>query len=82
MNLFDMLTSAQGGNNLQSLGAQYGLTPQQTQAAVDALMPAFSQGFKRTTSDPNGFGALLQALATGGHAQYAQNPSRRSPNKA
>jgi hypothetical protein len=74
MNLYEMLASAQGGNNLQALGAQYGLTPQQTLAVVDALMPAFSQGFRRTTSDPNGLGALLQALATGGHAQYAQDP--------
>jgi hypothetical protein len=76
MNLYEMLASAQGGNSLQALGAKYGLSPEQTLAAVDALMPAFSQGLKQTTSDPNGFGALLQALASGGHAQYAQDPSQ------
>jgi hypothetical protein len=74
MNLYEMLASAQNGDNLQALGAQYGLTPAQTLAAVDALMPAFSQGLRRTTSDPNGFGALMQALASGGHGQYAQDP--------
>ncbi len=76
MNLYEMLASAQGGDNLRVLGAQFGLTPQQMQAAVDALTPAFSQGLQRTTSDPNGFAALLQALASGGHARYVEDPSQ------
>lgn len=74
MNLYEMVSTAQGGKALQSLSQQFGLSPEQTAAAVDALAPAFSQGLKRTTSDPNGLGALLQALASGGHARYVQDP--------
>ncbi|MGB6117987.1 MAG: DUF937 domain-containing protein, partial [Mesorhizobium sp.] len=75
MNLYEMLAQAQGGNGLQNLGRQFGLGPEQTQAAVEALMPAFSQGLKRSTSDVNGFGSLLQALASGNHGRYADDPA-------
>jgi len=75
VNLYEMVSTAQGGKALQSLSQQFGLSPEQTAAAVDALAPAFSQGLKRTTSDPNGLGALLQALASGGHARYVQDPA-------
>ena len=37
-----------------------GSRQQQTQAAIEALMPAFSQGLKRNASDPYGVGALPQ----------------------
>jgi len=75
MNLYEMVSTAQGGKALQSLAQQYGLSPEQTAAAVDALAPAFSHGLKRTTSDPAGFAALLQALSSGGHGRYVQNPA-------
>ena len=71
MNLFEMLTQAQGGNGLQSLGKQFGLSPQQTQSAVEALMPAFSKGLQQTASTPQGLGALLTMLAGGQNLQGA-----------
>ena len=40
MNLFDIMQSAQHGQALPNLAQQYGLTMQQTQAALDALLPA------------------------------------------
>lgn len=76
MNLFDMLSQAQGGSGLQQLGQQFGLSPQQTQSAVEALMPAFSQGFRQNAADPQGLGSLLTALASGQHAKYAQDATK------
>jgi hypothetical protein len=76
MNLFDMLANAQNGQGMDQLARQFGLSQQQTQAAVEALLPAFSQGLKRNASDPYGVGAFLNAMANGNHAQYfddAQN---------
>ncbi len=74
--LYDMLASAQGGQGMEMLARQFGLSQQQTQAAVEALLPAFSQGLKRNTADPYGIGAFMTAMASGQHAKYfddAQN---------
>lgn len=76
MNLFDMLANAQNGQGMDQLARQFGLSQQQAQAAVEALLPAFSQGLKRNAADPYGVGAFLNAIATGSHAKYfddAQN---------
>ncbi|TPK43809.1 DUF937 domain-containing protein [Mesorhizobium sp. B2-5-4] len=74
--LFDMLTQAQSGNGMQTLAQQYGLSLQQTQAAVAALLPAFSQGLQRNTADPYGLGAFMTAMASGQHAKYFEDATR------
>lgn len=80
LNLFEMLANAQNGNGVDALARQFNLSQQQTQAAMQALLPAFSQGLKRNTADPYGVGAFLSALSTGQHARYfddAQNAFSR-----
>ena len=74
--LFDMLAQAQNGNGMQALAQQYGLSMQQTQAAVAALLPAFSQGLQRNTADPYGLGAFMTAMASGQHAKYFEDATR------
>ena len=39
--LFDMLANAQNGNGMEALARQFGLSQQQTQSAIEALMPKF-----------------------------------------
>ncbi|HHZ07623.1 MAG TPA: DUF937 domain-containing protein [Rhizobiales bacterium] len=72
--LFDLL-NAQNGAAMQALAQQFNLSQQQTQAALEALLPAFSQGLKRNATDPYGIGAFLSALCTGQHAKYFDNPT-------
>jgi hypothetical protein len=67
MNLNDIIQAAQGGEGVANLGAQFGLTPEQTQAAVQALMPAFSTALQRVTSDPSGLAGIVAHLASGVH---------------
>lgn len=74
--LFDMLAQAQNGNGMQALAQQFGLSMQQTQAAVAALLPAFSQGLQRNTADPYGLGAFMTAMASGQHAKYFEDATR------
>ncbi|TIP26826.1 MAG: DUF937 domain-containing protein [Mesorhizobium sp.] len=74
--LFDILAQAQNGNSMQALAQQFGLSQQQAQSAVEALLPAFSQGLKRSTSDPYGLGAFMTAMASGQHAKYFEDASR------
>jgi len=67
MNLNDIIQSAQGGQGVANLGAQFGLTPEQTQAAVQALMPAFSSALQKVTSDPSSLAGIVGHLASGLH---------------
>ena len=71
--LFDMLAKAQGGQGMDMLARQFNLSREQAQLAVEALLPAFSQGLKRNTADPYGLGAFLTAMASGDHAKYFEN---------
>ncbi|MGB3540615.1 MAG: DUF937 domain-containing protein [Mesorhizobium sp.] len=71
--LFDMLTQAQNGQGMELLAKQFNLSQQQAQLAVEALLPAFSQGLKRNTADPSGLGSFLSAMASGDHAKYFEN---------
>lgn len=58
-NLFDILQS-QAGPGMQSIGQQFGLTPEQSRSAMNALLPALAAGLQRSaTSDPMGFGRML-----------------------
>jgi hypothetical protein len=74
--LFDMLNSADNGRGLDLLARQFNINRQQAELAVEALLPAFSQGLKRNASDPYGVGAFMSALASGNHAQYFEDASR------
>jgi hypothetical protein len=62
-NLYDILADAQHGEAMASLGDEFALTPQQTQAAVAALLPAISMGLKRATETPEGLGNLFALMA-------------------
>jgi hypothetical protein len=61
---------------MDMLARQFNLSRQQADLAVEALLPAFSQGLKRNTSDPYGLGGFLNAMATGQHAKYFEDASR------
>jgi hypothetical protein len=60
--LYEVLANAQQGNALDQISHEFGLTPQQTQAAVAALLPAISMGLKRSTTTPEGLGELLSLM--------------------
>ena len=61
-NLYETLADAQQGEAMAELGREFGLTTQQTQAAVAALLPAISMGLKRSTATPEGLGNLFALM--------------------
>lgn len=63
-------------DNIQQLSRQFGISPEEASTALAALLPAFSTGLKRNTSSPQGTAALLQALASGRHGAYAEDPAQ------
>ena len=76
MNLNDIIQAAQGGQGVNNLASQFGLTPEQTQAAIQAMIPAFSHGFQRTAQDPTGLGGILSQLTSGVHQGSFTDPSQ------
>ena len=60
--------------DLEALGQQFGLTPQQTQAAFEALAPVVASGLRRQASG-GGLSDLAGALQGGAHARYADDAS-------
>jgi len=67
MTLNDIIQAAQGGQGVNNLAAQFGLTPEQARAAVQAAMPAFSQGLQRVGQDPGALGGVLSQLTSNTH---------------
>jgi hypothetical protein len=75
MNILDAIVNAQDGAAVQQLGSQVGLAPDQTTAALSALMPALAGGFQRNIQSQGGLESLMAALSSGNHGQYIDNPT-------
>jgi hypothetical protein len=70
VNLFDIVRQAQSGSAMDNLSRQFGLDPDQTQRAMEALLPAFSLGLQRSMANPNLFAPLLEMMASGRYAPF------------
>lgn len=68
-NLYEILAHAQDGDAMAVLGREFGLTSEQTQAAVTALLPAISLGLKRSTATTEGLGDLFGLMGQQRHLQ-------------
>jgi hypothetical protein len=73
-NLNDIVQGSQGGQGVNNLARQFGLTPEQTQAAIQALIPSLSAGLQRQAASLEGLGGLLRALAQGLHQRSYSDP--------
>jgi hypothetical protein len=60
--LYEILENANDGEAIAILGRELGLTPEQTQSAVTALLPAISSGLKQSTSNVDGLGNLFALM--------------------
>ncbi len=63
INLNAIVQAAQDGEGINNLAAQFNITPQQAQEAVQALLPALSMGLQAQMKGP-GFAKVLGHLAT------------------
>jgi hypothetical protein len=81
VNLYDILQSAQGGQAMENLAKQFGLSIAQTQQAVEALLPAFSMGLKRQASEPQAVPNLFALMAEGYRSGF-ENPHEAATREA
>jgi hypothetical protein len=82
MTLNDIIQAAQGGQGVNNIASQFGLSPDQAQAAIQAAMPAFSQGLQRVGQDPDALGGILSHLANGAHQGAYVDPSQAATTGA
>ncbi len=73
-NLYQMVTGAQGGQGLENLAQQFGLTREQADSAVKALVPALSTAFMAKAAQPGGLGDVAGAMNDDHHKQAYADP--------
>jgi hypothetical protein len=70
INWFDLMRQAQGGAGLDNMARQFGLSPEQAQLAVGALMPAFAMGLQRNLMDPHAMMQFFQLMNAGSYPNF------------
>jgi len=73
-NILDMLLSNGNGRTVSELAKQFDLPENQTRTAMEELIPALSRGIENNTTSTPGMDDLLEALRTGKHERYMDNP--------
>ncbi len=72
-----ILDSILGGGNSQmisQLARTVGIDESTVQSVVNQLLPAVSKGIKNNAGSSDGLGGLMNALTSGNHQQYLDNP--------
>ena len=80
-NLNDILAAAHGGDAVGNLAQQFGLSPEQAQAAINALTPALSKGLQHTAQTPGGLGNILGQMQDEKHQEAFNDPSATQSGK-
>lgn len=73
-NLNDIIQNAQGGKAIENLAQQFGITPDQAQAAVQAIIPALSSGLMQKLGQPGELGNVISAITDSTHQASFSNP--------
>ena len=74
-NILDMLLSNNDNQTVKELSKQFNLAENQTRVAIEELIPALSRGMQNNTSSAPGLDDLLDALKTGEHKRYMDDPT-------
>jgi hypothetical protein len=69
----ELLRSGQNGAAIANLARQFGLSEQQTEAALGVMLPQLAKGLERNMLTSKGLAGLLDALGSGRHERYAQD---------
>jgi hypothetical protein len=73
-NLVDSLLSYNNGAVVQQIAQQLGIPESAARGAIESMAPSLSRGIERNISKPGGLEDLLNAVETGNHQRYVDNP--------
>ena len=74
-NLYQILQAAQGGQAVDNLAQRFGLSHEQADSAVQALIPALSTAFMTKAMHPGGMQEIAGAMTDDHHQQAYADPS-------
>lgn len=80
-NMFDMLNQAHNGAAMDTLSRQFGLHPDQTRKAVEALMPAFSEGMKRQVDSMDAMQSFFRQMGSSNYEKFFEHPEEAEPEE-
>jgi hypothetical protein len=72
--MLNLLMNAGGGGAVQQLARQFGLSEGQAQGALAQLAPAVLAGVQQNAASESGLSGLLNALTSGNHGRYIEDP--------
>jgi hypothetical protein len=72
-NLSDIINNAQDGKAVENLAQQFGISPDQAQSAVQALIPAISGGLMQKVGGAGDLGGIISALTDPTHGAAFNN---------
>lgn len=75
MNILETIMSAQNNGALSEIARNFNMDENQAKSAVGALLPALTQGMKKSAASPEGIQGLIGALQKGNHSRYIENPA-------
>ena len=71
--LIDQILSAGGGQAVEMIAGRFGISPAQSQSAIEALAPMIAGGFKNQAST-GGLENILGSVLNQNHVQIGDNP--------
>jgi hypothetical protein len=74
-NLSEIMQSAQGGQAAANIAKQFGLTPEQAQAAINGLLPAFSVALQSHAQNMGSLAQIIGTMMSGQHATTFDDPA-------
>lgn len=75
MNITDLLLGKENQDAISQLAQKLGVSEQQARQIVAEVTPTLSRGMeRRAAEDKSGFGGLLDALGSGNHSRYVEQP--------
>jgi hypothetical protein len=80
VDLSALIQSAHGGDAISSLAQQFGISPEQANAAIGALAPAIAAGVQNHLQTPGGLSNILGHLTDPSHQAAYNDPNAASPS--
>ncbi|MEE9326396.1 MAG: DUF937 domain-containing protein [Cocleimonas sp.] len=75
MNLTDLLFDKSNSSAISEFAKNFGVNDSQAKDAISSLAKSLSHGLGQNAKDPKGLDSLLDALKSGKHSRYIDDPS-------
>lgn len=74
MNITDLLFDKQNSSAITQLAKKFGVNEAQARDAIASMAPSLTRGLGHHAKKESGMGGILDALKTGNHSRYLDNP--------